>query len=297
LKWENEHGPLYRAIRSGRRGAEVLFGPRHPGAKLIALAAAALIAFFSLTTGTYRISAKTVIEGAVQRAAAAPFDGYIRQSFVRPGDVVRKGDVLFRLDDRDLKLEQTRLASEREQLVRKHRQALANQDRASMAVLAAQMDQTDAQLDLVKERLSRATALAPFDGIIVSGDLSQLLGTPVEQGKILFQIAPLNDYRIVLEVEEKDINDVGVGQTGELTLSGMPDQRMSFAVRQMTPVSTAQEGKNYFRVEAQLDSPQANLRPGMEGVGKIAVGERKLAWIWTRNLVDWLRFSAWKWVP
>jgi hypothetical protein len=72
---------------------------------------------------------------------------------------------------------------------------------------------------------------------------------------------------------------------------------MAFAVRQMTPVSTSQEGKNYFRVEAQLDSPQTNLRPGMEGVGKIVVGERKLIWIWTRGLVDWLRFTAWKWVP
>jgi RND family efflux transporter MFP subunit len=297
LKRENERGILYRLGHSGYRGAAVLFGPRHPGAKLIALTAAAIIAFFYLTSGTYRVSAKTVIEGAVQRAAAAPYDGYIRQSFARAGDVVRNGDVLFRLDDRDLKLEQARLVAEREQLARKHRQALAGQDRAAMVVLAAQMDQTDAQLDLVKERLARATARAPFDGIVVSGDLSQLLGTPVEQGKVLFQIAPLNDYRIVLEVDERDVNDVKVGQSGELTLSGMPDQHMPFVVRQMTPVSTSQEGKNYFRVEAQLENLQANLRPGMEGIGKIVVGQRKLIWIWTRGLVDWLRFSAWKWMP
>jgi hypothetical protein len=35
----------------------------------------------------------------------------------------------------------------------------------------------------------------------------------------------------------------------------------------------------------------------MEGVGKIAAGSRKLVWIWTHPLVDWLRLAAWKWLP
>jgi hypothetical protein len=35
----------------------------------------------------------------------------------------------------------------------------------------------------------------------------------------------------------------------------------------------------------------------MEGVGKIAVGERRLAWIWTHNFVNWLRLTLWAWMP
>jgi len=131
---------------------------------------------------------------------------------------------------------------------------------------------------------------------VVSGDLSQLLGTPVEQGKVLFQIAPLDAYRVILEVDERDIAQVRVGQEGELALSGIPAHPMHFAVKQITPVSTAQEGRNYFRVEAKLDDPSARLRPGMEGVGKIDIGSRKLIWIWTHSLVDWLRLWAWKWL-
>jgi hypothetical protein len=67
-------------------------------------------------------------------------------------------------------------------------------------------------------------------------------------------------------------------------------------VRQVTPISTAQDGRNYFRVEAELDQASARLRPGMEGIGKVEVGERKLIWIWTHSLVDWLRLWAWKWL-
>ena len=124
--------------------SQTLFGPRHPGVKLIALVIVGIVGFFSVATGTFRVTAKTVIEGAVQRVAAAPFDGFILQSFVRAGDTVRAGQVLCRLDDRDLKLEQTRLMSEREQLVRKHRQALAAQERSTMTILAAQIDQVEA---------------------------------------------------------------------------------------------------------------------------------------------------------
>ena len=297
LKRDNERSEWLRMREALADTARSLFGPRHPGAKLIALVAGGFLVFCSLVSGEYRVSAKTVIEGAVQRAAVAPFEGYIAESLVRAGDTVKKGQVLCRLDEKDLKLEQTKLTSEREQLLRKHRQAMAAQDRATMGVIAAQVNQAQAQLSLVEEKLARATLVAPFDGIVVSGDLSQLLGTPVELGKVLFEIAPLDAYRVILKVDERDIAYLNTGQRGELALSGIPNEVMPFAVKQITPVSTPQEGRNYFRVEAQIDNASARLRPGMEGVGKVSVGERRLIWIWTHSLVDWLRLWAWKWTP
>lgn len=297
LKRENERGLLTRGYHLGRDWVQMLFGPRHPGLKLIAATLTALVLFFSFATDEYRVAAKTVIEGAVQRAAVAPFDGHIVQSNVRAGDTVRAGQVLARLDDRDLRLEHARLTAEREQTARKHRQALASQDRPAMVVLAAQGAQTEAQLTLVSDKLSRAVVTAPFDGVVVSGDLTQLLGAPVEQGKLLFQIAPLDSYRVVLEVDERDIDAVAVGQSGTLMLSGLTSHQLDFQVRQITPVSMAQDGRNFFRVEAHLSSPSDRLRPGMEGVGKIHAGSRNLFWIWTHGLTDWVRWWIWKELP
>ena len=57
------------------------------------------------------------------------------------------------------------------------------------------------------------------------------------------------------------------------------------------------DGRNYFRVEALIERPTERLRPGMEGVGKVSVGERRLVWIWTRSFIDWLRLSLWTWLP
>lgn len=293
---QRDERPLWRRWQeSAKGGAAVLFGPRHPGAKLLATVGLAAFAFLALVDGDYRVTSKVVIEGSVQRALAAPFQGFVGESFARAGDRVRQGQVIARLDDRDLRLERTRWASEAEQMARRYRQAAASADRAAMTVTAAQEAQAQAQLALVEERLARASLTAPFDGIVVVGDLSRQLGSPVEQGKVLFEVAPLDSYRVVLQVDERDIGELAQAQRGELALAGLPFERLPFTVRQITPVSTPQDGRNHFRVEAQLDRADARLRPGMEGVGKVEVGERRLVWIWTHAMVEWLQLAAWRW--
>lgn len=274
-----------------------LLGPRSPTLKLGALAAAAVLVFLVFAEGQFRVSAKTLIEGATQRAVVAPFEGFLAEAHVRAGDRVQAGQLLARLDDRDLALERVRWTSEKAQSERKYREALANRDRVASRILAAQSGQAEAQLALVEERLARTRLTAPFDGIVVSGDLSQLLGAPLEQGKVLFELAPLDAYRVVLQVDERDIGYVAPAQHGELALAGHTARTLPFTVKSVTSVSTPRDGRNYFRVEAVLEEAPATLRPGMEGVGKVSAGEASLAWIWTRTFTDWARIALWSWMP
>jgi len=297
LKQRDERGLLRRLRERGDEALVALIGPHHPGVKLLVGVGLALLVLSSVIEADYRVSARTVIEGSAELAIMSPFEGYLAESFVRAGDTVENGQPLCRLDDRDLKLEKARWTAERDQLQHRFRVALAAQDRGAMGVISAQIDQAQAQLSLVDERLARATLVAPFDGVVVSGDLSQLLGSPVEQGKLLFEVAPLGGYRVILQTDERDIADLAVGQPGELVLSGLPGENMRFEVRQLTSVSIAEDGRNYFRVEAQVDDPSPRLRLGMEGVGKVEVGERRLIWIWTHGLVDWARLATWNWLP
>jgi multidrug resistance efflux pump len=302
-------GPIFRLQRDDERGlwrrtgdavsggARALFGPGHPGLKLITLTSAVVLAVLTLVHLPYRVTSHAVVEGAVQRAAVAPFEGYIAASYVRAGDKVKRGQVLCSLVDQDLKLDQMRWRAERDLAQQKLRQASAAQDRAAMVMAMAQSDQAQAQLSLVDEKIARASIVAPFDGLVVTGDLSQSLGSPVEQGKVLFEIAPLDAYRVILNVDERDIGDLVEGQAGELALAGLPRGVLPFKVKTITPISTAQDGRNYFRIEAQLSDAGTSLRPGMEGIGKVKVGERRLIWIWTHSLVDWLRLTLWKWAP
>src|SRR5262249_2730997 len=275
-----------------------LFGPRHVALKLGAVTAIAVVAFLLFAKGDYRVTADGSLEGTIQRALAAPVAGYLSDAQSRAGDVVKAGQVMATLDDRDLRLERLKWATQRAKQQREYSEALAKQELAKAQVLRTQIEQADAQLTLLDEQISRLKITAPFDGVIVSGDLSQQLGAPVERGNTLFEVAPLDQYRIVLKVDERDIVEVRTGLSGELVLSSRPDHGFVFLVEKITPVSTAQEGRNFFRVEARpVGEDTEALRPGMQGVAKITVDERRLAWIWSHKVVHWLQMFAWSWWP
>jgi len=277
-----------------------LVGPRHAGRKLwVGLALVAAL-FLGLAKGDYRVPAQARIEGVVQRSITAPFQAFVREAPRRAGDRVRRDELLARLDDRDLRLEQSRLAAQREQHAKQYREAMAKRDRAAARIVSTQIEQVEAQLALVEERLSRTEVRAPFDGVLVSGDLTQALGAPLERGQVMFEIAPLDQYRVVLEVDEHRIGDLAEGQAGEMVLAPMPGRRFAIRVHKITPVSATREGRNYFRVEATLEQAEAGparLRPGMEGVAKVFVDERLLISVWTHELLGWLRLKLWAWTP
>ncbi len=272
-----------------------LLGPRYLVRKLILLIIIALVVFFTFYSVDYRVTAPTSLEGTIQRVVVAPFNGYIREAPARPGDVVKKGDVLCLLDDRDLKLERLAKATEKVQLQAEYQNAMAKLDGSQMRIIKAKIDQTETQISLLSGQLDRTRILAPYDGLVMMGDLSQSLGAPVELGQVLFQVAPLDSYRVIAEVNERDIDEIAVGQTSEMVLTAIPQEVFTFIIDKITPVSTAKEGSTYFRVEGLMPEISPRLRPGMEGIGKITIDRRKLIWTWTHEAIDWLRLQFWRW--
>lgn len=297
LKRRDDRWLAAKAWESGREQVGALLGRGHLVLKMsVLLAVGAAIALF-IVMGDFRITAKAALEGEVQRAAVAPFQGFLETAPVRAGDIVQDGQVLATLQDHDLRLDRLKKLSQREELTNQYRKALADRDPPKVEIAAAQIRQVEAELDLATDKLTRTRIVAPFKGVVVTGDWSQHLGSPVEEGKVLFEVAPLDTYRIVLQVDERDIGPISVGQQGHLMLSALPNETVDFTVEKITPVSTPKDGRNFFRVEARLTQASAKLRPAMEGVGKIEIDRRRLVWIWTREAMDWIRLKLWAWLP
>ncbi|MGI9333340.1 MAG: HlyD family efflux transporter periplasmic adaptor subunit [Gammaproteobacteria bacterium] len=270
-----------------------VFGPGYLGVKTTLVALIAIVAFMALAKGDYRITADAQLESLLRRVVVAPRDGFIEAAHVRAGDRVSAGQILGELDRHDLELKHTEQVNQREQLVKEHREVLARRERARMRIVKAQIAQVTARQALVEQQLARSSIAAPFDGVVMRGDLSQNIGSPVELGQVLFEIAPREVNRVVLQVDERDISRVQEGQRGTLTLSAVPSKTLEFVVRKLTPVSDAGAGRNTFRVEAELEQANIPLRPGMQGVGKIQVERRRLLWIWTHRMTDWIRLELW----
>jgi Barrel-sandwich domain of CusB or HlyD membrane-fusion len=300
-------GPLLDLMRSNqrplaRRALDDLqhwfsaAGKPEPRRLRLALAAgAAMASVLLLLPAQLHIGGRARLEGAVQRVLAAPADGFVQQVHARPGDTVQAGQALVDLADQDLQLERQRWQSQLAQHLDAYAAANARADRTQLVMHQSRADEAQAQLELVDAKLQRSRLAAPFDGIVVQGDLSQQLGAPVKQGAELMTLAPRDRFRVIVEVDERDIAHVQVGQPGTLALSALPWSTLPMRLTRITPMANAVEGRNVFEVEAELLQHPSDLRPGLQGSAQISAGRASTLWRWTRRIVEAARLGWWEW--
>lgn len=294
-KRQNDKWLIWKVFDTISHQFGALFGPGHAIRKMIVVSLFLLTALFMTWTEPYRVSSDAVVEGAVERSLVVPFDGFIRSAPLRAGDRVDKGQIIAELDDRDLALERLRWVVEHKQKTLEYGRAIGEQDRAEAEIIRAQAAQAESQIRLIDAQMERAKILSPFNGVIVSGDQAQNIGGSVSRGDVLFEVAPLANYRVVIEVDESRIGDITIGQAGELIVTALPNTAFPLEVVKLTPVAVASEGRNFFRTEARLTGEVGALGPGMQGVAKIDVDDRLVIEIWTRDFIDWWRLTIWHW--
>jgi multidrug efflux pump subunit AcrA (membrane-fusion protein) len=295
-KWRADRSLPALAFDRGAAFLGFLVGPRRLGLKAAVVAAIAGIAYLALATDEYRVRAHAQIEGETRRMVSAPFDGFIHAQFARAGDVVAADAPLAQLDVNEIELDRLRQIAKKRQSELELDKALGKRDLAEINIARAQIEESEAEINLSEQMIARGTLRAPFAAVVVSGDLSQSVGRPVSRGDVLFELAPLDHYRMNAVAPEADIGFLKPGQTGELLLSALPGRTFPFTTLSITSVAQASDGVNGFEVIAPIDGAGA-LRPGMEGVAKIDAGRRSVGWIWLHPIVDWLRVKLWSLIP
>lgn len=251
----------------------------------------------TFVTSTYRVTATANLEGRIQRAIVAPFDGYVVAAHARAGKTVVAGEVIAELDTEELRQQQYRYAAEMNEYDHEYRKALSMRDQTQAHIFKSRLGQAEAQFNILKKKIERSTLVSTLDGIIITGDLSRSLGAPVKTGDVLFEVAPLDEYRLIIFVDEKQVVDVTDGLSGALTLKALPGKSLPFVVHNVSPVFAEGENGIAYRVEARLVENHIGLRPGMEGVAKIDIDQRRLGWIYFHKLFDLVRLSVWRWLP
>ncbi len=295
LKFENQRPWRARARQALREAWSRLTGPGELRLKLSVAGVTLFAAFMFLVPLPYHVTAPARLEGSIQRALAAATDGFIQQVSARPGDAVREGQILVELAQQDLQLERSKWESELAQQTNAYGAALARADRSMLMVNHAKVAEARAQLDLIEKQIERAQIKAPFDGIVISGDLTQSLGAPVQRGNVLMVIAPHERYRLIVEVDERDIVDVTTGADGRISLAALPGEVLQFRIERIAPLAVTREGRHFFEVEGKLDAGAGALRPGLQGVAKIEAGSRPLVSRLFHRLLMWLRLTLWSW--
>lgn len=246
----------------------------------------------------YRISVNAVIEGVVESPVIAPFDGYIKSSLFKAGDLVEKSAVIAELDERDIFLKLQKLKGELQEKDKSYRQVLASGERSKAEVLKAKISQLNVQIETVTLSLNQTELRSRISGMVIAGDLSRSIGAPVKQGDVLFKVAPLDQYRTMLRIRETDIRFMQQGLNAELKLTSLPSTNYSIELLKPSPYFTDENNEVVYLAEAVMtDGNYSELRPGMEGIAKVSVGTHSLGWTLFHHFSDWLSMQVWMLKP
>lgn len=274
-------------------GATSLVSPRAWRRTSLVLLALAAIGWITFGTRPYEIGAPCRLRAEELRHVSAPLEGVLSEVLVRPGERVVAGAPLLRFDVRELELEADALDKEVEVARLDERSSFAARDPSAAARARARGAELSARVDGLRQRVALATVRAPFDGWVLRGDLMQRVGSVLRQGEPLLELAP--DARLVFELDlaESRVRDVAVGEVARFTPFARPEHEEVLCITRIAPAATLREGRNVFVVEAATQEPSDWLRPGMEGVAAVEIGERPVWWLFSHQALDWLRVHLW----
>jgi len=302
LRREADRGVVGRLRRDLRAALERRLGAERLGARLLFGIALVALALGLIVPVEREVRAAAELVPRERRLVTAPVAGFVDEVLVRAGERVVPGQLLARLDRRELTLEAMREAGEMATAEAELRAAMATHDRQASAVARARLEQERVQRALVEHRLERGELRAPISGLVASGDPLDAVGAPIARGETLFEIVPDDGYEVHLLVDAADIRDVREGQTGKLVLEARPGEPLALSVRTIHPVAESGGGANRFRVRADLTGAGAAgadarpLRPGESGLVRLPVGRTSFLGRLARPILIRLAELRWRFV-
>ncbi|TWT80012.1 HlyD family secretion protein [Planctomycetes bacterium CA13] len=234
----------------------------------------------------YRIACNARVESLQQRLVAAPFEAVLLSSHVRPGESVKAGDVLASLDGRPLRLERESIDAEIQQASKEHDTALATGRIADAQQAKLRQRQLTRSFDLLSDRLGRLEVVSPIDGIVISGDLNQYVGAPLELGQTIFEISPMDRLAIEVEIPAHEIGYVTPHAPARVRFVAISGKSMQVELDDVYPAAEIREDENVFIGRVEIQNEDGKLRPGMQGDATTYGPVRPWIWSWVRGKVE-----------
>lgn len=283
-----------RWASSFRDGCSKLVGAENTWPKVFGLLGAVLLAVLIFVKVDYRVEAKCIVRSDEVAFVATPFDGYLDKVSVKAGDTVKEGDLLVQLNTEDLLLQRSSATADISRHQREMEKARATRSLAEMRISESLIEQSKSQLKLVDHRLEQSRIISDFNGIVVEGDLRQRIGAPVKQGEALFRMARMDSLYLEADLGERDFHEIAKDGTGEVAFLSRPDLVFPIKISQIESAAIPRDDGNVFLIRGDFDADiQDWWRPGMSGLAKLHVGERRLIWIFTHRTIDFLRMWFW----
>jgi HlyD family secretion protein len=144
---------------------------------------------------------------------------------------------------------------------------------SDMAVTEAALSQAQAGAELARARLRYSQVLAPAAGTLIARNVEP--GDAVQAGKVLMVLSPEGETHVVVQIDEKHLNLLKLGQTASVSSDAYPDQRFTAELMYINPGVDAQRGS--VEVKLRVTQPPAYVRQDMTVSVDIEVAKRSQA--------------------
>lgn len=217
---------------------------------------------------------------------------------------LRMDEALFKeqvLSERDLQMTKEKVALRRKELQEardKLKLLEAGSRREEMEATAAELNRLRAHGGYVEEQLKLLKVVSPVEGTVTTYRIHDKIGQAVKKGDLIAEVNELRRVTVEIQISEKEIAEVQVGQPVMLKVRAYPLESFEARVIAISPVAIEPEetrGQRMVRVTTELENPKLLLKPEMTGAAKIYCGERALWEIVGRRLVRFLKVDFWSW--
>jgi HlyD family secretion protein len=204
---------------------------------------------------------------------------------VKKGDLVKKDQVLVRLDDAEQRarlfeiegqllgakvaLEKAKIAYQRVKRLRaSNNETAEREDETRLAVQAAEAveQQIQGMRENAKVALDWTVIRSPIDGVVleklaVAGALvtPQSFGGTRGPSTALVALADPQDLQVEIDVNESDLPKIHLGQRCRVTPEAFPDHHYDGVIVEMAPEASRQKGT--LQIKVQIEAPDRFLTP------------------------------------
>ncbi|HZH43755.1 MAG TPA: efflux RND transporter periplasmic adaptor subunit [Lysobacter sp.] len=189
--------------------------------------------------------------------------GVVQAIHFRPGEHVRKGQVLVELnsDNERAQLKALEASAQLAVVQRERWRELGRQKLVPLADIDERNSQAAsalAQADAQRALIAKKTIRAPFDGELGIRRIS--LGQYVNPGAPLVMLQALDPILVNFSLPEQRLGQISVGQPVRVSIDAMPGRSFEGTITALEPA--VDPNTRNFTVQARLSNPDRALRPG-----------------------------------
>lgn len=242
----------------------------------------------------YNIRCDCELHPVTRRYVPAPYDGQLNEVLVEPGAIVVAGQILARMDKRELEWRLASLDAEYHRARKQRDSSLATRETSSAQVARLEMERLNGERKLLRNQLTKLEIRSPIDGMVLAGDPKKLEGARLTIGQSLFETGPLDRMLVEVFVPDDEIAFLQSGNDVSVRLDALPLRTFTGTIRRVNPKSESRNNQNVFIAEVVLENPDRLLRPGMNGRARISTPAQMLGWnLFRKPIVRLVRLVRW----